>query len=189
MWTKIRKVTLSSSWTQTITNYYSDGVGTGISTGSFSGEATHRYDSSATYVNDVGYFGTGPTLSFAGPMMGVTGSSGFSGACKGSGSQSSTSTYPDGSTDNYDPIFYEFGTFMFARESLFNTSDIREAVNWSITAFAGTGPYDNSSRLVIPWGDFDQGGTWSNSWEETLTSDTGSSTIVTAGTWTLTLSL
>ena len=188
MWAKIRKVTISSNWQQTITNYYSDGVSTGITTGSFSGEATNRSDSQGTYVDGLGNFGTGETLPLDGPMMGLP--SRFSGSCKGSGTQTSTTTYPDGSEDNFPPITWEFGAFDFSRESLYNTSNVREAVPWRIGGFVGTSPLDATAVwLTIPWGDFDQGGTWSNSWEETESNDTGSSTIVTSGTWTITLSL
>lgn len=185
MWAKIRKVTLSSNWQQTSTSQYSDGTTTGVTTGSFSGEATNRSDSPATYVDGLGNFGTGATHSLDGPMMGLP--SGFSGSCKGSGTQSSTLTNTDGSEENYPPLTWDSGVVSFSRESTHTTSSLRDAVPWRIAAFVGSPPYDGSDALVIPWGDFDQGGTWSHSWEETLSSENYS--IVTSGEWTITLSL
>ena len=185
MWAKIRKVTLTSNWQETSTNQYSDGTVTSVVTGIFSGESTNRSDSAPTFQTGVGNFGSAETKSLAGPLMGMV--SGFLGSCEGSGTQSGTTTYPDDSTTPIPPQEFTSMAFDFSRESLANTSDLGTAVTWTITGGVGITPYDSANALVIPWGDFDQGGTWTHSWTSTQSFESGS--IVTTGTWTITLSL
>jgi len=169
LWTRIKSVSLAMSWDETRTNYYSGGE-TAIETvtGSYSGTTNNRIVAGQTPDagnSDFFYF-TAPMA--LGPMMAASPSFGFQASFLGSGSQHISRSVDGGDPELSDTTVLEYGACSFVRSGLIGDSGqpTSASVLWTISAGVNGAAFPPNS-LVISWDNFDEGGVWTHSWDET----------------------